>query len=161
MPAAYFSNLNENTYMGQWPVGTAFPGPRYNQSQRIQATGRLLHRAYKERDYESRYFSYVIGNGSTFYRDQERANRLLTLPIEQIFAPENMDPQTGFTCSMRVRQPKDRYSAENTLAGAGYIGAVAPISDKFSVSGGVRVEYNRKYLKNGDPQDSALTRSAA
>ncbi len=148
----FFSDLKENTYMasGQWE--RRFAGRDTTKANEFKLRAGF-YTEQKERNFQNRYFSYVIGNGSSFYQDPERANRLLTLPIDQIFAPENLDPKTGFVLDEGT-SPKDRYSAENTLV-AGYVGGVAPISDRFSLSGGVRVEYNRKYLKNGDPQDTA------
>lgn len=148
----FFSNLKENTYMasGQWERRFAGRDTTKENAFKLRAG---FYTEQKERDFQNRYFSYVIGNPSTFYRDQARANRLLTLPINQIFAPENLDPRTGFVLDEGT-SPKDRYSAENTLV-AGYLGGVAPLSDRLSLSGGVRVEYNRKYLQNGDPQDTA------
>ena len=100
---------------------------------------------YKERSYDSRFFSYIIGNAENFDRAKYR-----NLPIEQIFQPQNLDPVTGFRLQEGTSATgEDQYRANNLLA-AGYLSAVAPISDKFSVSGGVRVEYNRRFLRNGD-----------
>ena len=68
-----------------------------------------------------------------------------------IFNPENLNTSTGFVLKENTND-FDRYTGENTLA-AGYVGGVAPLSDKFNLTGGVRVEYNRKFLESGGAKD--------
>jgi len=138
--STYFSQLKENTYMasGQWEQRlTGRDSTRANQ-YKLRAG---FYTEYKERNYASRFFSYVPGNDDFFNYD------LKNLPIEQIFAPQNLDPKTGFVLKEGTSD-NDSYRADNTL-GAAYLSAVAPISDKFNISGGVRMEYNRKFLRSG------------
>ncbi|MCB2406890.1 TonB-dependent receptor [Hymenobacter lucidus] len=150
----FFSSLKENTYMasGQWER-------RIMGRDTTQATQKKIRVGFyteqKKRNFENRYFSYVIGNSAYFENEDnaERVNRLVSLPIDQIFAPENLDPQTGFKLSEGT-VPRDRYTAQNTLV-AGYISGVVTVSDQLNISGGVRVEYNRKSLVNGSPTDTA------
>ena len=141
----FFSELKENTYMASGQIERILPGrdsTRANQ-YKIRAG---FYAEQKERDFANRYFSYVVGNERQFNRD-------IYEPIDRIFAPQNLDPQTGYVLDEGTSS-LDRYNAKNTLT-AGYVSIVAPISDKFSVSGGVRVEYNRKFLQSGDPQQAA------
>ncbi|WP_176133167.1 TonB-dependent receptor [Hymenobacter sp. CRA2] len=140
----YFSDLRENTYMtsGQWEY--RLPGRDTTSATQYKLRAGF-YAEQKKRDYDSRYFSYVRGRNFN--------GALANLPINEIFAPQNVREDGGFVLAEGTTG-EDRYSAENTLL-AGYVGVVVPISDKFSLSGGVRVEYNRKYLQNGDPTDTA------
>jgi outer membrane receptor for ferrienterochelin and colicin len=134
----YFSDLTENTYMasGQWER-------RFSGRDTLSANQYKLRVGFyteqKKRTFESRYFNYVRG--------RRFADSLRLQSPEVLF--NNLDPINGLTIKESTTS-LDRYDAENTLV-AGYVGAVAPISDKFNVSGGVRVEYNRKYSWSGDP----------
>nr|WP_262905511.1 TonB-dependent receptor [Hymenobacter siberiensis] len=139
--STYFSKLKENTYMasGQWEQRlTDRDSTRANQ-YKLRAG---FYTEYKERNYASRFFSYVPGNEEFHNYDLD------TLSIDKIFAPRNLDPKTGFVLKEGTTN-FDSYRADNTLV-AGYLSAVAPISDRFSISGGVRLEYNRKFLRTGD-----------
>lgn len=140
----FFSTLKENTYMGSGQWEQQFSGR--DTTQAAQYKLRVgFYAEQKERDLKNRYFSFVRGTNVA----PGEYNRLRLLPINEIFAPANLDPVTGFVLREGT-EGVDRYDAENSLL-AGYVGVVAPFSDKFSVSGGVRVEYNRKYLRSGDP----------
>ncbi|WP_165370461.1 TonB-dependent receptor [Hymenobacter persicinus] len=139
----YYSDLKENTYMasGQWEQ--RFTGRDTTMLNQYKL--RLgFYAENKKRDFNSRYFSYIRGANNVFDRT------LLNLPIEQIFDAKNLGPN-GFRLQEGTA-PEDSYSAENNLVAA-YLSGVAPISDKFSVSGGLRVEYNRKALKPGNNAD--------
>ena len=139
----YYSNLKENTYMasGQWE--RRFTGRDTTKVNQYKL--RLgFYAEDKKRDYNSRYFSYVRNEDGPFDRT------LLQLPADQLFSAEYLRPR-----GLRLQEgtlPEDRYSASNTLV-AGYLSGVAPISDKFSVSGGLRLEYNRKALNPGNGAD--------
>ncbi|RTQ49584.1 TonB-dependent receptor [Hymenobacter gummosus] len=148
----FFSELRENTYMGsgQWERRIAGRDTTKASEYKLRVG---FYTERKDRRYEQRYFSYVVANPGAFYRDQARANRILSLPIEQIFAPENLDPNNGF--KLEEGRGNEAYNAENTLL-AGYVGVVAPLSDKLNLSGGVRVEHNRRYL--GTPNNASLYR---
>ncbi|UOG74509.1 TonB-dependent receptor [Hymenobacter tibetensis] len=136
----FYSNLNENTYMvsGQWERRFAGRDTLSANKYKLRVG---FYAEQKERSLANRYFSYV--------KDASTNPSLINsaLPVSQLFSAANIGPG-GFKLA-EATLPQDRYDAENTLV-AGYIGAVAPLSDKFNVSGGVRVEYNRKSLLNGD-----------
>ncbi|MEJ7659539.1 MAG: hypothetical protein WKG07_07905 [Hymenobacter sp.] len=137
----YYSQLKEGTYMGSGQLEKRLAGRDSTRANQYKLRAGF-YVEYKDRNYDSRYFSYVPGRSSTF--DQ----KLLSLPIEQIFQPQNVNPNTGFVLQEGTNS-EDRYHANNTLAAA-YLSAVAPISDKFNLSGGVRMEYNRKFLRSGN-----------
>lgn len=137
----FFSALNENTFMGSGQWETRLMGRDTTSANRYKLRGGF-YAERKARTLENRYFSYV--RGSRFYADRDRADRLENLPIDQIFAPENLDPVNGFTLEEGTT-PEDYYQAENTLL-AGYVGAVVPLTDKLNLTGGVRVENNRRQL---------------
>ena len=139
--SSYFSRLQENTYMGSGQLEKRLSGRDTTNAHQYKLRAGF-YTEYKERTYASRFFSYVPARGDNFRQE------LLALPIDQIFAPANLDPKTGFTLREGTND-EDSYSANNTLV-AGYLSAVAPISDKFNVSGGLRMEYNRKYLRSGN-----------
>ncbi|MET4074251.1 TonB-dependent receptor [Hymenobacter sp. UYCo722] len=138
--STYFSKLNENTYMASGQLEKRLTGRDSTRANQYKLRAGF-YTEYKERNYVSRYFSYVPSTNDNFRQD------LLKLPIEQIFQPQNLDPKTGFLLKEGTSD-EDSYRADNTLA-AGYLSAVAPVSDKFNVSGGVRMEYNRKFLRSG------------
>lgn len=137
----YYSQLKENTYMASGQLERRLQGRDSTRANQYKLRAGF-YTEYKDRNYASRYFSYVPGQASTFDRSLEN------LPIEQIFQPQNLNPDTGFVLREGTN-PEDRYHANNTLAAA-YLSAVAPISNKFNLSGGVRMEYNRKFLRSGN-----------
>jgi outer membrane receptor for ferrienterochelin and colicin len=92
---------------------------------------------YKSREFNARQIGYVQrGNIST---DVAR------LPLDQIFAPENIDYLNGYTISENTKNT-DSYDATNLL-GAGYAGINLPVSEKILLIPGIRVEYNRMQVK--------------
>ncbi|TGE27289.1 TonB-dependent receptor [Hymenobacter metallicola] len=139
----FFSELHENTVMasGQWERRWAGRDSTRANQYKLRAG---FYTEHKARSLANRYFSYVRG---TNFENTD----LELLPIDRIFAPENLDPIKGFTVDEGTK-PQDRYEAENTLY-AEYIGIVAPISDKFNISGGLRVEHNNRRLRDGGNGD--------
>jgi outer membrane receptor for ferrienterochelin and colicin len=137
--SSYFSKLSENTYQTSAQLERRLRGRDTTQVNQYKLRAGY-YAEYKERAYDSRFFSYVRGSGVP--------SRLLNLPIEEIFQPQNISDRGGFKLAEGT-SGVDSYRADNTLL-AGYLSAVAPVSDRFSVSGGVRVEYNRKFLRSGD-----------
>lgn len=94
----------------------------------------------KQRDFNARYFSYLIPGGLT----TERKNQLTTLPLSQAFAPENVNAVDGWVFREGTN-PTDSYVAENKLF-ATYAYGELPIS-KFLITAGVRVEHNILTIK--------------
>ncbi|GAB3877773.1 TonB-dependent receptor [Hymenobacter segetis] len=140
--ARFFSTLKENTYMASGQIERRFNGRDTLGVNQIKL--RLgFYAEEKKRDYDSRYFNYVAGrNINPSIREQ---------PLSTIFSAANLDPVKGLTL-LEGTNPEDRYTGNNRLI-AGYLGTVLPFSDKFNLSGGVRVEYNRKKLVSGRTTD--------
>ena len=136
--ARFFSTLKENTYMASGQVERRFDGRDTLGVNQIKL--RLgFYAEEKKRNYDSRYFNYVAGSKTDpSIREQ---------PLSTIFSPANLDPVKGLTL-LEGTNPEDRYTGTNRLV-AGYLGTVLPFSDKFNLSGGVRIEYNRKTLESG------------
>ncbi len=134
----FYSDLKENTYMlsGQWERRFAGRDTTSVNQYKLRVG---FYAEQKARTLNNDYYSYT--------RDRATDPALLELPIERIFDPANVGPN-GFKFE-RATRPEDRYSAENDLV-AGYVGVVAPLTERLNVSGGVRLEYNRKYLLSGN-----------
>lgn len=136
--ARFFATLRENTYMGSGQLERRFNGRDTLSVNQFKV--RLgFYAEEKQRNYDSRYFNYV--------RSRRFDNSIATQPLETIFSPQNLDANTGLILKEST-SGLDRYTGKNRLV-AGYLSGVAPISDKFNLTGGVRVEYNRKSLQSG------------
>ncbi|MBK5277717.1 MAG: TonB-dependent receptor [Bacteroidia bacterium] len=94
---------------------------------------------YKTRSFSARYLNYLYPGTS----DGQTGLELSQLPLDQIFAPENIKKNDGFVIEEGT-QPQDAYQGTNLLA-AGYISAAMPFG-KFDVSLGFRGEYNIQTL---------------
>ena len=94
---------------------------------------------YKTRSYNARYMNYLYPGFSNPVIGQE----LSKLPLDKIFAPENIKAVDGFVIE-EATQPQDAYEGTNMLT-AGYVSALLPLG-KFDVSAGFRGEYNVQKL---------------
>ncbi|HRG79008.1 MAG TPA: TonB-dependent receptor [Cyclobacteriaceae bacterium] len=106
---------------------------------------------YKTRDFNARYINYQYPNTADF--DQAIGQELSRLPLDQIFAPENIKRSDGFVIEEGT-QPQDSYEGTNLL-GAGYISGSMPFG-KLDVSAGFRGEYNIQTISartNAGPVD--------
>ncbi|WBA40722.1 TonB-dependent receptor [Hymenobacter canadensis] len=134
----FYSTMKENTYMT-----SAQYEHRINGRDTLSANQYKVRVGYyveeKERRYDSRYFNYD--------RSRNFDSSLEDLPLTTIFSPQNLNTNGGFVLR-EATQPQDRYTGNNRLV-AGYVGGVAPLTDRFNVTGGVRVEYNRRRLQPG------------
>ncbi len=97
---------------------------------------------YRDREFAARYFSYLLRGGIT----PEEQDRIVSLPIDQFFAPENIG--RGKLELAEGTNPSDQYTGNNFLA-AGYASVSIPFG-KFYLSTGARVEYNRQQLESQD-----------
>lgn len=137
--ARFFATLKENTYMASGQAERRFTG-RDTLSANLYKLRAGFYTEQKSRDYDSRFFNYArVRPGFS--------PAIGALPLSTIFSPENLNTTNGFVLRDNTND-EDRYTGENTLV-AGYISGVAPLSDKFNLTGGVRVEYNRKFLESG------------
>lgn len=92
---------------------------------------------YKTRDFKARYVNYQYPNTADF--DQTIGQELIRLPLDQIFAPENIKRSDGFVIEEGT-QPQDSYEGTNLLA-AGYVSGSLPLG-KLDLTAGFRGEYN-------------------
>ncbi len=93
----------------------------------------------KNREFNARWISY------SYAGDPTKKNDFLKTPIDQIFAPENINPTSGFKPSEGTN-PSDQYTANNQL-GAAYLFTSFPYS-RFKFNLGVRAEYFNQTLKS-------------
>lgn len=136
----FFSTLKENIYSISQSLKykNTFKGMAYEAS-----TGGYIE--LKDRSFEARVLGYVIKPGAA-------AQTLTRLPIEQIFAPENIGTPNGFKLD-EITSPSDKYKAQNHLF-AGYGMLNVQVSKKIKVVGGLRYEYNKQALQSRLNQDS-------
>ncbi|RAU83964.1 TonB-dependent receptor [Pontibacter arcticus] len=140
----FYSDLNENTVIANAQIEHKFTGKdTLAENQPKIRAGFYAER--KDRVFDARWMSY--NRGADFN------DALLETPIEQLFAPENINGTTGFTLSEGTN-PTDHYDAANTLV-AGFVGGTLPLH-KLNLSGGVRVEYNRQQLQTERASGEAI-----
>jgi TonB-dependent receptor len=89
----------------------------------------------KSRDFNARYMNYIYPG----FSDQEEGQRLIHLPLGQIFSPDNIKAKDGFVVEEGTT-PNDRYHGENTYTAA-YVSGLFPIG-KLDLNLGFRAEYN-------------------
>ena len=97
----------------------------------------------RDRDFRSRYVSFLIPGSVPFARAEE----LRRLPLTTIFADANIGDNNGWVLREGTR-PIDSYKASNTL-GAGYLMAELPFG-KFDITVGVRAENNILELRSNN-----------
>jgi len=137
----YFSNLNEYSVSGSIAIEQKLNKISSNEKN----PAKLRYGIYAERKtrrFDARYFSYLINPATA---DVDAIEALKLLPLGQIFRPENINGTTLLTFSEGT-SPEDSYKGFNTLV-AGYIGGYIPLGEKFSITPGVRVEYNIQQLE--------------
>jgi hypothetical protein len=133
----FYSKLNETVYMASGNLEKFFGKSDDAKKRYAVRTGFYTER--KDRDFSARWFSYT--RGSQFN------GAIQQLPPDQILKDENINAVTGFRLSEGT-DPSDRYRASNTLL-AGYLGTSLPFTEKYNLSGGLRVEHNIQDLESG------------
>jgi outer membrane cobalamin receptor len=98
---------------------------------------------YRQREFDARYVSYLFPG----FFDQAIGEQIRRLPIDQIFAPENISRDNGLVIEEGTR-PTDRYTGTNLLV-AGFVGGNLPLGD-LNLAGGLRIEYNDQVLLSRD-----------
>ncbi len=96
----------------------------------------------KSRAFSARWLAYTKSRVDKFN------NNLLELPLDQVFDSNNFNDSTGFSLDEGTNGT-DRYDAENSLV-ASYLGTTIPLTERITVSGGIRYEFNRQYLASAD-----------
>lgn len=137
----YFSNLNEYAVSGSIAIEQKLNKISANEKNPIKLRYGL-YTERKTRQFDARYFSYLINPATV---DVDAIEQVKLLPLGQIFRPENINGTTLFTFSEGT-SPEDSYKGFNTLL-AGYAGAYIPVGEKVSITPGVRVEYNIQQLE--------------
>jgi hypothetical protein len=142
----FFSNLTETGvsnsltytfYFGKENVENA-------EGDAKKPTLRLGYQAeYRQRAFNARYISYLYPG----FFDPNIGEALRDLPLDQVFAPENISNNNGFVIEEGTR-PSDNYTGTNLLAAA-FVGGNLPLG-KFNLAGGLRLEYNDQKLKSRD-----------
>ena len=152
--ARFYSKLTEDTYMTSGQLERRLLNRRDTLSANQIKLRVGFYAEEKQRNYDSRFFNYLVPQGGTL--DPSIASQ----PLGTIYNSENLEPLANPRINPRTNRPyagfnlvegtnpQDRYVGKNRLV-AGYVGTVIPFSDKLNLSGGVRVEYNRKNLTSG------------
>lgn len=130
----FWSSLTDISYSNGLNFEHKFGDPDNKRTPVLRA-GTLVE--YRTRDFDARYLSYLAVDPST-------VQNIITLPLNQVFAPTNIDRNDGLTIEEGTNL-SDSYSGTNNLM-AGYAGGSFPIG-QFDISAGVRVEYNMQTLK--------------
>lgn len=104
---------------------------------------------YRMRTFDVRYFSYFYPGNSSL----EEQQRITHLPIDQIFAHDNIKINNGLLLEEGTRS-SDSYTASNFLS-AGYAGLVYPLGN-LTLSGGFRAEYNVLQLHTTNDANQAI-----
>ena len=97
----------------------------------------------RDRGFNSRYLSYLYPG----FFDPNVREDLIRLPLNQIFAPENVRTLNGFVLEEGTR-PIDSYTA-GTLTTAAYVSSEFA-TGRFNTIGGIRIEHNRMRMDSSD-----------
>ncbi|GEO06112.1 TonB-dependent receptor [Adhaeribacter aerolatus] len=138
----FYSDLSEKGFIASGELEHIFGAPDSTETENNLRLKVGFYGERKDRAFNSRYFGYIFPFGST--ADREAVTRQ---PLEQTFAPANLDAENGIILDELTRV-NDRYSAANTL-GAGYFSLAKKINN-FNLYGGLRGEYNYRQLTAED-----------
>lgn len=102
----------------------------------------------RNRDFEARWLSYVKSRTDQF------DNSITMLPVDQIFIPQNFNDSTGLKIDEGTNGT-DKYTASNSVYAA-YASLILPLTNKFTVSGGLRAEFSEFLLQSMDINNREL-----
>ncbi|MFB9865377.1 TonB-dependent receptor [Rufibacter immobilis] len=145
----FFSDLTESAYIaeGQWQH--LFHAADSTDAENAPKLNIGFYAERKDREFNARTLNYKrntgAGGGTT---DQA----ILNLPVEQIFAPQNLTYPNGLLFDEGT-SIADQYNAANTLV-AGYAGIAKTFLEKINFYGGVRAEFNRREVNTADQSGS-------
>lgn len=130
-PARLFRTLSEHQYSGELKV--TVPVPVGGRTGEIKFGGTYSHTA---RDFSERFFSYnrpeapipFSGNATAYFAERNLG----------IVDSRNGNPVFGLTIDDQT-SPLNSYTGERTI-GAGYLMAELPLTERFRVIGGARLE---------------------
>lgn len=123
----------------------------FNRKRKEKHVGTLKAGAYfeyKQRTFSARWMSYKKARSSTFNQD------LVALPLEDVFAAENINNTDGFLLSEGTN-PSDRYDASNQLM-AGYTSFKIVAGQRVTILPGLRMEYNIQELTSSTAADRPI-----
>lgn len=132
--ARFFSELTENIFTQTSEVEHKF-GPDVRTPKLTLRAG--YYAEMKDRKFNARWMAYRQSS------NQFDAT-LLDLPLDRIFADENISFPNGFILSEGTNLT-DAYTAKNTQF-AGYTGASYKPNSHLTLAGGIRAEFNRQQL---------------
>ena len=135
----FYSKMKENIYNGKVDITIPYSIRNVAQSIKVGAFAQS-----KTRDFSARVLGYVQSNVSKF------DYKLLELPEDKIFAPENMN-DAGFRID-DITQPTDQYTATSSL-NAAYIMFDNKFLKKMRAVWGVRYESFKQDLKTFNNKD--------
>ncbi len=148
----FYSDLTETVYTGSINADYKLnPAADEEKQAKISVGGYV---AKTERNFAARWMSYKWARSS---------NTSLSVPLESfetIFRDENIgysavNGQAPYFLLEEGTSFSDAYTGANLLA-AGYASAAIPIADRFRLSTGVRVEYNKQELNSYDTDGSPI-----
>lgn len=117
-------------------------GATESESQELEVKAGVYYEQ-KDRTFNARNLGYVQAKSSLF--------NIGTLPIDQIFAPQNINTTNGVKIDEQTNK-SDAYTASNNLL-AFYASGNYSLSKKFNVIAGVRIENNVQKLNGFDNRD--------
>lgn len=101
----------------------------------------------KKRGYDPRVFGFDFNQRKTSIAVRDS---IFKLPVEDIFKPENINP--NFIYLVEVSNPPDKYSASEMIRSA-YAMFNAALFSSLKLIGGIRYEYSKTNLNYADPQN--------
>ncbi len=104
---------------------------------------------YRQRTFAARYFSYIYPGQN----DPAIGEQIKRMPLDQVFASENINPENGLTLEEGTRAI-DQYEGSSLLT-AGFVQAKIP-AGQFQFNAGLRMEYNLQQLHSRDDAGAAL-----
>jgi outer membrane receptor protein involved in Fe transport len=147
--ARFMSSLKETTVAGALNLTHALKGTNDSTSTKGIKIRGGLYIERRSRSFESRWLSYIRASSGF-----DPAKDLL--PLETIFADENISYQNGFILNEGT-DGTNKYTASNMLF-AGYGGTSFSFLKKFNANAGVRVEHNTQKIdtKNQSGQNISV-----
>ncbi|GAB4137759.1 MAG: TonB-dependent receptor [Bacteroidia bacterium] len=158
-----FIDMNEDIYAGaanmQHIITIGADSTKGDKGYSFTLKGGFYYEQ-KDRVFGVRNLGYALGNPFSFNWD------LLSLPVDSVFLPENINNTTGIKLDEDTKKA-DSYYASNTLQ-AGYAMAIIPVGkfkgsfdgeehERIRISGGVRAERNIQRLNsNTIPGDTVI-----
>jgi TonB-dependent receptor len=147
----FYSDLNEKVYTQSLNIDYKLKTDLPEDQQGKISFGYYVSQT--NRDFSARWMSYRWFNSSNVNLS------ILEQPFETLFTEANVNPAEGTNPLFVLEEGtnfSDKYTGKNLLT-AGYTSLTLPFAQKFRLSTGLRLEYNRQQLDSFDDKDKALT----